>query len=387
MSGRGKPLPKPIQEQNLKEQPSKLKEMSKISSQESNHTSAKTTNVVLDLEPKEYNLRSKPLASKESEEIRIIPKPQLDDDDIFKKPDIKDLTVGNLMIGSSNDACASASPIAGGNPDLKDLTVGKLVIGRSKDACASPVTGGNLMSRIKTVVEELPQSPPSSTSTSNDLSSRLKDFDQSNQASNSASKNLSILKSNSASIENLESYENLRNRSQKPLNSKPTAVMEKLKTFKSCDAKFMPVTLTRTGEYLYVSSQAFSQVQVFKNESYQGVLKINDDYYFDQVRCVHAIPDPNNQDQIWVLDNKGFHQFTDKGMYVKTIFQDKGYFYRGLSHAKLKGKLCLITAQIDNSKEDSGHNDDPGVDIIAIDLTSMTFNSEEKGTDPDIIRR
>lgn len=226
--------------------------------------------------------------------------------------------------------------------------------------CSSPVAGGNLVSRVKNISDEMPheKSPPSSTSTmsSLDLASRLKDF--------SKSRTDLALKPSGDSVENLEKYENLSS------GKVPLVVAEY--EFRSLDPEFMPISLSFGREYLFVTSQSTNQVDVFKNGTQQGVLKTSETKYFKSLHNVHTIIEQSFPFQVAVLDNEACHFFAENGLYIRSILQKEGHKYRGLGHMHYSGRLHLVTLDVKPQ--------DGGVDIVLVDIQpdSPTMDSVVK---------
>ena len=215
----------------------------------------------------------------------------------------------------------------------------------------SPVAGGNLGGKVKHIIERIPSSPPCSSSTmsSEGIASRLK---------NLTGIDSGIFKPSATSVENLGAYENLHSNSSRSPSKHPVSLVEQ-DTFKSYDAEFMPVSLAKGREYLFVTSQQTNQVQVYREKSQQGVLKMNDTKYFSGLHCVHFIEmQKSSDDRLVVLDNEGFHFFNEHGLYLHTLMDMEGYKYRGLGHVIFKDRLCLVTLDIN----------DKGVCVLLMDL-------------------
>lgn len=259
------------------------------------------------------------------------------DDDLFKKPgSINNLTIVQL---------------------LRDEV----------DTCSSPVAGGNLVSKVKHIEDDLPRSPPSSTSTMSaaECQSKLKDFSNSSGSTikeGSECVNKSILKSSVSGDAILAQYELLS--SGKTSSMKPMIV--DISEYDPVDPGFMPISLALGKDYLFASSQSTNQVHVFKNGKPQGVLKINKTKYFKSVHNVHTIMDKSVSHHVMVLDNEGCHCYVENGLYIETLLEKDGYRYRGLSHTMIQDKVCMVTLDI---------RADDGVDIIFVDITSSSKNA------------
>jgi len=240
---------------------------------------------------------------------------------------------------------AKADPLIGGanEPIVKSLKLSGAPL-----LVNSPVAGGNLGGKVKHIIERIPSSPPCSSSTmsSEGIASRLK---------NLTGIDSGIFKPSTTSVENLGAYENLHSNSP---SKHPVSLVEH-EVLKSCDAEFMPVSLAKGREYLFVTSQQTNQVQVYREKSQQGVLKMNDTKYFSGLHCVHFIEMPKAcDDRLVVLDNEGFHFFNEHGLYLHTVMEMEGYKYRGLGHVIFKERLCLVTLDIN----------DKGVCVLLMDL-------------------
>ena len=240
---------------------------------------------------------------------------------------------------------AKADPLTGGanEPIVKSLKLSGAPL-----LVNSPVAGGNLGGKVKHIIERIPSSPPCSSSTmsSEGIASRLK---------NLTGIDSGIFKPSTTSVENLGAYENLHSNSP---SKHPVSLVEH-EVLKSCDAEFMPVSLAKGREYLFVTSQQTNQVQVYREKSQQGVLKMNDTKYFSGLHCVHFIEMPKAcDDRLVVLDNEGFHFFNEHGLYLHTLMDMEGYKYRGLGHVIFKDRLCLVTLDIN----------DKGVCVLLMDL-------------------
>ena len=223
----------------------------------------------------------------------------------------------------------------------------------------SPVAGGILNSAAKHIAERLPSSPPCSSSTmsSEGMASKLKNLTDGGHST-------SILKPSPSSVQHLASYENLCAN----INTKISSRLVEKEICKALDPDFMPVSLAKGRDHLFVSSQQTNQVQVFRGKSHQGVLKKNNSKYFASLHAVHFIEmSKATDDKLVVLDNEGFHLFNEQGMHLYTILETEGYKYRGLGHIYLQGKLCLVTLDV-NEK---------GVKVNLMDLTegSPTFKT------------
>lgn len=229
----------------------------------------------------------------------------------------------------------------------------------NKNVCSSPVAGGNLTSKAKKLAEDMPNSPPSSTSTmsSVDMTTKLKELSELNSYGQATSK--SILKPSGASVDNLEQYETLSS-GNKVVRKMPQVVQtEKITT---SDPLFEPIALSRGETHLYATSATTNHVHVFKGTEHQGVLKIGTTKHFDHVHAVHSVPVNDIASQVVVLDNMGYHIFEENGLYDKTVMQGKGHRHRGLSHTTIDGKICILTLEV--------HCEDRGTNIVAIDMDS-----------------
>ena len=221
----------------------------------------------------------------------------------------------------------------------------------------SPMAGGNLGKGAKVIAENLPRpsSPPCSSSTmsSEGLVSRLKNLTDGVSST--------LFKPSATSVENLGAYEKLV--TPNGTASKKSLKLIEKESFKALDNDFMPVCLAKGREYLFASSQQTSQVQVFLGKSPQGVLKLNESKYFASLHSVHFIEMPEEvNDKLVVLDNEGFHFFTEKGMHLFTAMDKEGYKYRGLGHMVWKDRLCLVTLDINGD----------GVRVLLMDLNEKS---------------
>jgi len=191
-------------------------------------------------------------------------------------------------------------------------------------------------------------------------------------------KDASILKPNGASVESLERYESasiVKGSDKSSKAMRPYA--GKQEELKSSDPQFLPISLAMGQEYLFVTSQTTNQVQVFREGTQAGVLKLNDSKYFSSVRNVHTILRSKEISQVVVLDNGGFHFFVENGLSIRTVLPGEGFKYRGLSHIHFDGKLCLVSLDV-NTGEASGNG---GTEVVIIDVDSKSR------TDASIIKR
>lgn len=291
-----------------------------------------------------YNLRN---AKKSAEPLPRTPiKPHVcddkSDDGVFKKPGcVNNLTICQLL-----------------RPEV--------------DSCSSPVAGGNLASKVKHIEDDMPRSPPSSTSTMSaaECQSKLKDFSSSSSASTikeaSECANKSILRPSGSSVDILEQYESLSSGGYSKTSSMKPMVVD-VQTFNTGDPGFMPISLALGKDYLFACSQSTNQAHVFKDGRPQGVLKINGTKYFKSVHNVHTMTEKSVPYNVMVLDNEGCHCYVENGLYIETLLDKQGHKYRGLTHTTLKNKWCMVTLDI---------RADEGVDIVFVDITP---SSEHKG--------
>lgn len=314
-----------------------------------------------------YNLRGTTSgASKYDDNTNVpdkvtVPADDKSEEEIFKKPDLANITIAQLMplIASTE---GSSLPLP--NINLKTHVQG-IADPMPTLTISSPVAGGNLKAKKKTIVDSMPCSPPSSTSTmsSVDMSAKLREVCDTPKE---ADGNKSILKTSGASVEILEKYEDLT--SSKLMRPYPGTQEE----YSNSDKLFLPVSLSMGQEYLFVTSQTTNQVKVFLDGKEQGVLKLNDCKYFASVRNVHTILRSNQISQVVVLDNEGFHFFVENGLYIRSVLSREGFKYRGLGHIQYEGKLCLVSLFV---------NGLGGTEIVIIDVES------ESPTDKTIIKR
>jgi len=282
------------------------------------------------------------------------------EEEVFKKPDLANLTIAAHLLPHLTSAGKTSSlPLPNIAQCVADI--------RPSVTISSPVAGGNLKAKKKTIVDTMPCSPPSSTSTCNsvDMSAKLREI---SDTPKDADCNSSILKPNRGSVEILEGYEDTGSSK----HMRPYA--GKQEVFKSTDADFLPICLAIGQEYLFVTSQSTNQVQVFRDETQQGVLKLNDSKYFTSVRNVHTIIRSNEISQVVVLDNEGFHFFVENGLFIRTVLSGEGFKHRGLGHIYYEGRLCLVSLDV-NERRNGGTE----VVLIDVDSKSETCN--------DIIKR
>ena len=213
---------------------------------------------------------------------------------------------------------------------------------------SSPIAGGNLKKVSSQVQEKLPNSPPSSASTmsGSELGSRLKDFSE-NQS----------LKQCTTSIENLQQFEDYISENDDTLARKAyqklsTLRNELIPSFGGIDQSFMPITIAHGRHYLFAVSQISQQVLVFKDRKQKGVLKIKDSKFFKSPKAVHFIKDDNNstEDFLVVLDEAGFHLYTEIGHLTKTIQGGHGEKYRGLTHVIIGKDKFIVTLDIKSNR-------------------------------------
>lgn len=139
--------------------------------------------------------------------------------------------------------------------------------------------------------------------------------------------------------------------------------------YKSCDAKFMPISLSMGRVYLYVTSQSTNQVQVFLNGEQKGVLKMNNSKYFNSLHNVHTVtrkgmPEPAAH-QVVVLDNSGFHFFREDGLFSHTVLANQSHKYRGLGAIHHQGKFCLVSLEVKDPNMS-------GVNVVVIDVENSS---------------
>jgi len=318
--------------------------------------------------PMPYNLRGTTSGASKYDDTNVpdkvtVPADDKSEEEIFKKPDLANITIAQLMplIASTE---SSSLPLP--NINLKTHVQG-IADPMPTVTISSPVAGGNLKAKKKTIVDSMPCSPPSSTSTmsSIDMSAKLREVCDTPKE---ADGNKSILKPSGASVEILEKYEDLT--SSKLMRPYPGTQEE----YANSDKQFLPVSLSMGQEYLFVTSQKTNQVKVFRDGEEQGVLKLNDCKYFTSVRNVHTILRSNEISQVVVLDNVGFHFFVENGLYIRSVLSGEGFKYRGLGHIQYEGKLCLVS--LDVNERGFG-----GTEIVIIDIES------ESPTDKTIIKR
>jgi len=318
--------------------------------------------------PMPYNLRGTTSGASKYVDTNIpdkvtVPADDKSEEELFKKPDLANITIAQLMplIASTE---SSSLPLP--NINLKTHVQG-IADPMPTVTISSPVAGGNLKAKKKTIVDSMPCSPPSSTSTmsSVDMSAKLREVcDTPKEADGSKS----ILKPSGASVEILEKYEDLT--SSKLLRAYPGTQEE----YASSDRQFLPVSVSMGQEYLFVTSQPTNQVKVFRDGKEQGVLKLNGSKYFTSVRNVHTILRSNEISQVVVLDNEGFHFFVENGLFIHSVLSGEGFKYRGLGHIQYDSKLCLVSLCV----EERGFG---GTEIVIIDVES------ESPTHNTIIKR
>ena len=190
------------------------------------------------------------------------------------------------------------------------------------------------------IPEKLPNSPPSSASTmsATDLTNRLKDFSESMKPACASSLYQSMSK-----------YEDALSAKEKSVIAKTTPQLFQmpLNTYKftSPDINFMPLGLAYGSHYLFVTDQYQQQVKVFRDDKQKGVLKINDSKNFSAPKAVLFTQDKLNS-MLIVLDNNGFHFFSETGTHFKTLFEMEGAKYRGLANVIKDGKNCIVSIDI-----------------------------------------
>ena len=174
-----------------------------------------------------------------------------------------------------------------------------------------------------------------------DLTNRLKDFSESMKPACASSLYQSMSK-----------YEDALSAKEKSIIAKTTPQMFQmpLNTYKftSPDISFMPLGLAHGRHYLFVTDQYQQQVKVFRDEKQKGVLKINNSKNFSAPKAVHFILDKHDSknDMLIVLDNKGFHLFSETGEHFKTLFEDEGTRYRGLANVIKDGINYIVSIDL-----------------------------------------
>lgn len=171
-----------------------------------------------------------------------------------------------------------------------------------------------------------------------------------------------------------------------------------VREIKSNDPIFAPVDVAKSKSLVYVTSQATNTVAVFENDIYRGVIKFNNRKLFNSPHNIIYIPpyccttddfqDPRILKEdftniassklkmanaksshveifatgcIIVLDNDGFHVFSEQGVFITTLMKGLGHKYRGLAtHYKeiMEGNvnnfssptLQLLTVDISDTK-------------------------------------
>lgn len=147
-------------------------------------------------------------------------------DTSFEKPNLANITIAQLMpqlikagtvkeepTGSTIENCETKTPVkqAVTRKDKLDEVNYKISLANTV-SCPSPVAGGNLKAKAKTISDVMPRSPPKSTSTmsSTDMSLKLRDVcDDISKLMNTTEVTKSILKPSGSSVEKLERYEGL----------------------------------------------------------------------------------------------------------------------------------------------------------------------------------
>jgi len=343
------------------------------------------------VESKRYNLRG---GASNDCDTEVAGKETVSNDDtiletIFKKPNLANITIAQLMpqlvmAGTVKDEptcsnienCETNTPVkkAVSRKDKLDEVNFKISNLVNTVSCPSPVAGGNLKAKAKTISDVMPHSPPKSTSTmsSTDMSLKLRDVcDDISKLMNTTEVTKSILKPSGASVEKLERYEGLSG----GRNGAPCAGT--VEEYRSRDQQFMPISLSMGQEHLFVTSQSTNQVQVFQSGQQLGVLKIKKSKFFNSLRNVHTITreiseatEPDVVHQVVVLDNTGFHFFVENGLFIYTILAGESHQYRGLGHIHYQGKFCLVSLDV----KDPNHS---GVSVVIIDVEK---GSKAKGT-------
>jgi hypothetical protein len=181
------------------------------------------------VESKRYNLRG---GASNDCDTEVGAKETVSNDDStldtsFKKPNLANITIAQLMpqlimvgtvkeelTGNTIENCLKNTPVkkAVTRKDKLDEVNFKISNLANAVSCPSPVAGGNLKAKSKTISDVMPRSPPKSTSTmsSTDMSLKLRDVcDDVDKLMNTTEVTKSILKPSGASVEKLERYEGL----------------------------------------------------------------------------------------------------------------------------------------------------------------------------------
>jgi len=285
----------------------------------------------------------------------------------------------------------------------------KKVVGlkAQQEVSNSPVTGGNLAGSakdLKVVTGDL--SPPSSSSTmsSTNIQHLLSDFaDSGSKTSKFPSAAAAVATTTSSAS---SSTSGLGSGTSSSAGTAAAAAPTSAMTYTHSDPEFEPVDVTKNSGYVFCASQANNRVEVFSHEGKSaGKLRVNDKKLFDLPRNVlHIGPQCKamqtesssslllNAGCVVVLDNNGFHFFSENGQHLGTILEGQGSKFRGLASYRRKTvtaeteaeaaaadqqkgeRLYLVSIEVGGSKGG-------GVNLVFIDLREALKSSTNLSID------